>query len=67
MTRAEFTAWLKKLNLDKKGLSAMTGLNYNSINNWNGENKPFPSWIRSWFENYEMAQKYKALKEALGD
>ncbi|MBS4275652.1 hypothetical protein [Campylobacter vulpis] len=46
----------------KQELAELLGLNYSSVNAW-GSVKPYPKYLKSWFENYIKAKKYD---EALG-
>ena len=68
MTYDEFKSTLKELGLSKHEFSNMVGFTYNSINNWNNHiNKPVPTWVDSWLENYRLAKRYKEIKERLKD
>lgn len=67
MTKKDFDNKLKKLNLNKKDLSILLNLSYNTINGWNGENKPFPTWLQNWFYYYEKSLKFDKIKNLLND
>ncbi|MGB3750450.1 MAG: helix-turn-helix transcriptional regulator [Arcobacteraceae bacterium] len=61
MTKANLTKILKEINLSKKEFANLSNISYNTVNNWNDENKPVPPWIDSWLENYTDS---KILKTA---
>lgn len=61
MTKLDFDNHLKELRISKKNLAKILNLPYGTVNNWNGENKPFPSWLDSWFFHYEKSLKYDKL------
>ncbi|MDL0114405.1 hypothetical protein NYG88_03795 [Campylobacter felis] len=42
---------------NKQELAELLGLNYGSVNAW-GSVKPYPKYLKSWFENYIKAKKY---------
>lgn len=60
MTYKEFNDKLTDLGLNKRDFAKMCELNYTSITNWSGKGE-VAGWVRSWLENYELAQKYKAI------
>lgn len=67
MTKNYFDNKLKKLNLNKKDLTNLLNLPYNTVNGWNGDNKPFPDWLQSWFFHYEKSLKFDKIKGLLKD
>lgn len=67
MDKKEFDTWLNKLGITKKELSGLLDLPYNTVNGWNGSNKPFPSWLASWFNHYEKSTRYEKIKEITKD
>lgn len=67
MDKKDFNNYLKKLKMNKKDLSILLNLSYNTINGWNGENKPFPDWLRSWFFHYEKSLKFDKMKKLFND
>lgn len=67
MNKADFDRYLKRLDLSKKDLANLTNLSYNTINGWNGENKPYPEWLESWFVNCEKSLKFEKIKQILQD
>ncbi|EPH09258.1 hypothetical protein HMPREF9309_00777 [Campylobacter ureolyticus ACS-301-V-Sch3b] len=67
MTKKDFNNYLKKLELNKKDLSILLNLSYNTINGWNGENKPFPTWLQNWFYYYEKSLKFDKIKKLFND
>ena len=60
MDNIEFENKLKELGLSKRDFSELCGLGYTTITNWRCFGKT-PEWVRLWLENYELAQKYKAI------
>lgn len=65
MLKADFTQLLKDINLSKKDFANLSNISYNTVNNWNDENRPVPPWVKSWLENYIEKKKHEKLKEAL--
>ncbi|MDQ7044733.1 MAG: XRE family transcriptional regulator [Sulfurimonas sp.] len=56
MKKEEFTRTLKKENLAKKEFANLANISYNTVNNWNDDNKPVPPWVKSWLQNYIKAK-----------
>lgn len=67
MTTEEFKDWLDKAGLTKKQFSDITGISYGTIGNWHDENRPIPSWVDSWLENYIDKKKYDHIKNIIKD
>lgn len=67
MNKIEFDSFMDKLELNKKELADLLNLPYNTINGWNGETKPYPSWLNSWFVHYEKSNRYEKIKELTKD
>lgn len=67
MTTEEFKDWLDKAGLTKKQFSDITGISYGTIGNWHDENRPIPSWVDSWLENYIDKKKYENIKNIIKD
>jgi len=65
MKKEEFTRILKEENLSKKEFANLANVAYNTINNWNDENRPVPPWVKSWLENYIEKQKHQKMLEIL--
>lgn len=65
MTKSEFSNNLKNVNLSKKDFAKMTGVSYNTINNWNDSDRMPPLWVESWLENYKLACRYKLFEKIL--
>ena len=65
MDKEQFYIWLKKCDIKNKNiLSKLLNLPYNTVNGWNGDNKPFPVWLDSWFFNfYENKNKSVELEK----
>ena len=48
-------------------MAALLNLSYGSVNAW-GSVKPYPRYLKSWFENYIKAKKYdEALKKGFNE
>lgn len=60
MTNADFENKLKALKLTKRDFSVLCGAEYTGIAKWKQKGNT-PNWVSSWLENYELAQKYKAI------
>ena len=65
MTKVDFTKVLDSLHLSKKEFAELSNISYNTVNNWNDENKPIPSWVESWLENYIKAKSYEDVKNKI--
>ena len=63
MTKSEFSDKLKTINLTKKEFANLANISYNTVNNWNDEKKPVPSWVKSWLDNYIKSKSYEDIKE----
>jgi len=63
MKKEEFTRILKQENLAKKEFANLVNMSYNTVNNWNDDNKPVPPWVKSWLENYIKAKSYEDVKD----
>jgi len=63
MKKEEFTRILKKENLAKKEFANLVNMSYNTVNNWNDDNKPVPPWVKSWLENYIKSKSYEDIKD----
>ena len=62
MNKLEFTEFLKNINLSKREFAELSNISYNTVNNWNDENRPIPPWVESWLDNYSKAKIYEDLK-----
>ncbi len=51
MNKLEFTEFLKNINLSKREFAELSNISYNTVNNWNDENRPIPPWVESWLDN----------------
>lgn len=63
MTKKEFNAKLKELNLSIVEFSKISNVSYPTANGWNDDTKRIPAWVSSWLENYEVAKNYKDIQE----
>ena len=61
MTKDEFMARLKELNLDKQSFATICSVPYGTINNWgvmrDGRPLPVPAWVEPFLDYYEKAKK----------
>ncbi len=67
MNKADLTKILKDINLSKKEFANLSDISYNTVNNWNDETKPIPSWVESWLYNFVKAKSYEEVKNAVLD
>ena len=62
MTKEEFNAKLKELNLSIKDFSQIADIPYSTINNWgftkDDKTIPVPKWVNPFLEHYEKSKKY---------
>lgn len=65
MNKQEFTELLNSINLAKKEFAQLANISYNTVNNWNDDNKPVPPWVKSWLENYIKAKVSDNMIEAI--
>jgi DNA-binding transcriptional regulator YiaG len=63
--KSELTEILETINLSKKEFAQMANISYNTVNNWNDENRPVPPWVQSWLENYIKAKVSDNMIEAI--
>lgn len=56
MLKAELTTILDEIKISKKEFANLSNISYNTVNNWNDENRPVPPWVKSWLENYIKAK-----------
>ena len=69
MTKEEFNARLKELNISIKDFSIIADIPYSTINNWgftkDEKTIPIPKWITPFLEHYEKSRKYDYLMKEL--
>jgi hypothetical protein len=65
MEKQVFIDRLKKAGISQKIFAEKTKVSYKTVNNWNDTNRPVPSWVDSWLENYEKAQHMDRVCEAV--
>ncbi|NUW25110.1 XRE family transcriptional regulator [Arcobacter butzleri] len=65
MNKQEFSDFLKDINLSKKEFAELSNISYNTVNNWNDDNRPIPPWVESWLENYNKVKAYDDIKEKI--
>ena len=69
MTKEEFNARLKELNISIKDFSIIADIPYSTINNWsfktNDKIIPITKWITPFLEHYEKSRKYDYLMKEL--
>lgn len=67
MLKSELTEILETINLSKKEFAQLSNISYNTVNNWNDDNRPVPPWVESWLENYIQMRKFEIVKKTLRD
>ena len=67
MNKEIFTTTLKGISLSKKDFAELANISYNTVNNWNDENRPVPPWVESWLSLYIDNKECKELKQLLKD
>jgi len=67
MKKEDFTKTLKDINLSKKEFANLSNISYNTVNNWNDENRPVPPWVKSWLQNYIDKKKFDNIKNIIKD
>jgi DNA-binding transcriptional regulator YiaG len=65
MLKADFTQILKDINLSKKEFAKLSNISYNTVNNWNDENRPVPPWVKSWLQNYIKAKDIDKVAQTM--
>ncbi|BAF73354.1 helix-turn-helix transcriptional regulator [Sulfurovum sp. NBC37-1] len=65
MNKEQLTSMLKGIGLSKKDFAELANISYNTVNNWNDDNKPIPSWVESWLDLYIDNKECKELKQLL--
>lgn len=63
MTKIEFDTILKENNLTRKDFANLSGIKYTTVGKWNDADRPIPSWVKSWLENYIKAKSYGDVKD----
>ena len=53
---------VKEKGWSKREFAELSNISYNTVNNWNDENRPIPPWVESWLDNYSKAKIYEDLK-----
>lgn len=62
MKKEELTRILEEIKLSKKEFASLCSISYNTVNNWNDENRPVPPWVSSWLENYIDKKRFDTIK-----
>ena len=65
MKKEELTQILDKIGLSKKEFASKCDISYNTVNNWNDDNKPVPPWVSSWLDNFIKAKRMDAVVDAV--
>lgn len=63
MTKVEFNKLLFEADLSKKEFSSLVELSSITVNGWGGTDKPIPSWVKTWLENYIKAKRFDTVIE----
>ena len=67
ITKTDFNGLLKRAGLSKKEFAELTGYAYSTVANWGTEDKPIPSWVKSWLDNHIKARTLDSVKDVLCD
>jgi len=71
MTKDEFIARLKELNLTSKDFSTIANVPYSTIGNWgfksNDKIISVPKWVSPFLNHYEKSIKYDYIKNEIFD
>lgn len=65
MLKKAFDEKIKALGLSRQDFCNITGLAYSSVSNWNDKDKPIPTWVNSWLENYQKGKELDFLLELI--
>ncbi len=67
MLKDVFDDTLRKSGLSRKDFAEKTGIQYSTVGKWNDIDRPIPSWVDSWLENYIDKKKYENIKNIIKD
>lgn len=67
MTKEEFDNKLKNIFITRKDFSDLTGVKYTTVTKWNDNDRPVPSWVDSWLNNYIDKKKFDNIKSIIKD
>ena len=67
MTTEELSSTLKSLGISRKEFCEITGLSYGTVANWHDENRPVPSWVSSWLDNYKKSRKFDIIHKLFNE
>ena len=68
MTKTEFNGLLKRAGLTKKEFAEKVRLSYSAVTGWgSGKDRPIPSWVASWLENFIKAKTLDSVKDVICD
>ena len=62
MTKEQYQAYLKKLNIKQIELSNSVGVSANTVARWN-TTEDYPVWLEQYFKGMIAIQKLEKLKE----
>ena len=62
MTKVVFDDTLRQCGLSRKDFAEKTGTQYTTVGKWNDTERPIPSWVDSWLDNYIKAKSYIDIK-----
>lgn len=65
MTKIVFDNTLNRCGLNRKDFAEKTGIKYSTVGKWNDTDRPIPSWVESWFENYIDKKKFENIKNMI--
>jgi len=65
VNKAELTNILKDIDLSKQEFANLSDISYDTINDWNDDNRPVPVWAQSWLYNFVKEKNYEEVKDAV--
>ena len=65
MTTEEFELSIKELGISRKEFCEITGLTYSAVSKWHDDNRPVPTWVDSWLENFKAKKSMMEVKEVI--
>jgi hypothetical protein len=65
MTKNEFDNKLDIAGISRKEFAELSKTSYGTVTKWNDIDRPVPSWVDSWIENYIKAKVSDNIIEAV--
>ena len=67
MTTEEFELSIKELGISRKEFCEITGLTYSAVSKWHDDNRPVPTWVTSWLDNYKKSRKFDIIHKLFNE